>query len=66
MNETAWLVDLAYGPVAREFRHRHRPGHPRYRDGLEMLFAQGVRAFELWTGLAPSMEHVRGIMYGES
>lgn len=53
------VYDLVYNPLeTRLIREAKSAGVP-YIGGLEMLVAQGVKQFEIWTGKEPSVEKMR-------
>ena len=51
------LVDLPYPETATATAARHAGA--RVVSGLEVLLAQGVAAFELWTGVTPPVDVMR-------
>ena len=53
--EHARVIHLAYGPAARLVVDAARAAGRRAEDGLVMLAAQGIAAFEAWTGLRPPL-----------
>jgi shikimate dehydrogenase len=59
LRRDAAVMDLAYRVGETPWvRAAHAAGH-RAADGLEMLIAQGARAFEWWFGIAPDREVMR-------
>jgi len=55
---SAVVVDLNYGLAARPFSDHVRTCGRHARDGLEMLIAQGIESFRLWTGEKPDSDYV--------
>jgi shikimate dehydrogenase len=56
------LVDLPYPGSATAAAARDDGA--RVLDGLDVLLAQGARAFELWTGVSAPLEVMRGALRG--
>jgi shikimate dehydrogenase len=54
------VYDLVYNPSRTAFMAQAEASGARAIGGLGMLVRQGAIAFELWTGLAPSLETMRG------
>ena len=50
------LFDLVYNPRETRLMRRARDAGAFAADGLGMLVHQGAEAFELWTGMQPSVE----------
>lgn len=61
---TQWLIpgqfvyDTIYTPAETQFLREARERGCHVRNGLGMLVRQGAKAFELWTGTAPSLENM--------
>ncbi|MCL4540538.1 MAG: shikimate dehydrogenase [Bacteroidetes bacterium] len=53
------FFDLVYNPVLTQFLRTARRRNATIVSGLEMLYHQAARAFELWTGTAMPLEKVR-------
>ncbi len=53
------FFDLVYNPVLTKFLRTARKRNAVIVSGLEMLYHQAARAFELWTGTAMPLEKVR-------
>lgn len=53
------FFDLVYNPVLTQFLRTARKRNAVIVSGLEMLYHQAARAFELWTGAAMPLEKVR-------
>jgi len=51
--------DLVYNPIETRFLREARAAGCKTLSGLEMLVAQGVEQFKLWTGLDPNAEIMR-------
>ena len=51
--------DLVYNPIETRFLREARAAGCETLSGLEMLVAQGVEQFKLWTGLDPNAEIMR-------
>jgi len=51
--------DLVYNPIETQFLREARAAGCETLSGLEMLVAQGVEQFKLWTGLDPNAEIMR-------
>jgi shikimate dehydrogenase len=62
LREGQTLVDLPYPGSATAAAARDDGA--RVLDGLDVLLAQGVRAFELWTGVSAPLEVMRGALRG--
>jgi shikimate dehydrogenase len=54
-----WVADIVYFPLETEFLKAARRIGCRTMDGEGMAVFQAVRAFELFTGLAPSSERMQ-------
>jgi shikimate dehydrogenase len=52
-------MDLAYRVGETPWVRAAREAGHRATDGLEMLIAQGARAFEWWFGIEPDREVMR-------
>jgi 3-dehydroquinate dehydratase/shikimate dehydrogenase len=52
--------DLVYNPIETRFLREARAAGCETLSGLEMLIAQAVEQFKLWTGQEPSDEVMRG------
>jgi shikimate dehydrogenase len=55
----AAVMDLAYRVGETPWVRAAREAGHRATDGLEMLIAQGARAFEWWFGIEPDREVMR-------
>ncbi len=55
--------DLVYNPRETLFLAQARACGTTCIDGLEMLLFQGARSFEIWTGLEPHIETMRGQLH---
>ncbi len=53
------FFDLVYNPVHTAFLKTARKRNAIIVSGLEMLYSQAAKAFELWTGVAMPLEKVR-------
>ncbi len=53
------FFDLVYNPVHTQFLKSVRKKNAITVSGLEMLYYQAAKAFELWTGIAMPVEKVR-------
>ncbi len=53
------FFDLVYNPVHTAFLKTARKKNAIIVSGLEMLYYQAAKAFELWTGVAMPLEKVR-------
>ncbi|HSP64001.1 MAG TPA: hypothetical protein VLQ90_13525, partial [Pyrinomonadaceae bacterium] len=51
--------DLVYNPIETRFLHEARAAGCETLSGLEMLIAQAVEQFKLWTGRDPNVEIMR-------
>lgn len=54
------VLDIVYNPLETLLLRQAREAGTRAVDGLGMLARQGARAFEIWTGVAPPVEAMRG------
>jgi shikimate dehydrogenase len=57
-----YVVDLAYSSTETALVAAARTHGARAVDGLEVLLAQGALSFEIWTGVAPPLEIMRGAL----
>ncbi len=55
--------DLVYNPSETLFLAQARACGATCIDGLEMLLFQGARSFEIWTGMKPRIEIMRGQLH---
>ncbi len=53
------FFDLVYNPVHTEFLKTARKRNAIIVSGLEMLYHQAAKAFELWTGMAMPLDRIR-------
>lgn len=53
------FFDLVYNPVHTQFLRTARRRNALIVNGLDMLYHQAAKAFELWTGTAMPLEKVR-------
>jgi len=64
------FFDLVYNPVQTSFLKMAKKKNATTISGLEMLYQQAAKAFELWTGVAMPLDKVRAkldkIFLGES
>jgi shikimate dehydrogenase len=60
----AHVVDLVYSSSPTQLLAAARAHGARTVDGLEILLAQGALSFELWTGLQPPLQVMRGALRG--
>ena len=51
--------DLVYNPIETRFIREARAAGCETISGIEMLLAQAVEQFELWTGSKPDIEVIR-------
>ncbi len=58
----AVALDLRYGAITKFMKAAKRSGCRVY-DGLPMLVHQGVRQFELFTGIAPSETDIESLLF---
>ncbi len=54
-----WAYDLVYNPLETRFLREAREAECETLGGIEMLLAQGVEQFRLWTGAEPDLEVMR-------
>jgi len=57
-----WVFDLIYCPAETITMRAARAAGARAVNGLDMLLYQGVRAFEIWTGVEPPVEAMRAAL----
>lgn len=54
--------DLVYHPLETRFLREAAAAGWRTQDGLDMLVAQGLAQFHLWTGLTPPPDEARALL----
>lgn len=57
-----WAFDAVYTPDRTEFRAQVEALGAAFLSGYDLYFHQGVQAFEIFTGCAPDVPWVRGIL----
>jgi len=62
LRRDAAVMDLAYRPGETAWVRAARQSGHRAADGLEMLIAQGARAFERWFGFTPNVQAMRAAL----
>ena len=63
--EGQWAFDLIYMYPETAFMKAAKKGGARVSNGLGMLLHQGVRAFEIWTGVKPPADVMRAALERE-
>jgi shikimate dehydrogenase len=53
------VFDLVYNPLETKLLHEAREAGCKTLSGIEMLLAQGVKQFEIWSGKAAPLEVMR-------
>lgn len=58
------VYDTVFNPLETALMRQARAAGARAFGGLDMLVFQGARSFEIWTGLKPSPEVMKGAVIG--
>jgi len=58
------VYDTVFNPLETTLMRQARAAGARACGGLDMLVFQGARSFEIWTGLQPSPEVMKGAVIG--
>ncbi len=58
------VYDTVFNPLETTLMRQARTAGARAFGGLDMLVFQGARSFEIWTGLKPSPEVMKGAVIG--
>ena len=56
-----WAYDLVYNPLETRFMREAKTAGCETIGGLDMLIAQAVGQFKLWTGTDPNAATMRGV-----
>ena len=59
LREVRLAYDLVYNPIETRFIREARAAGCEVLSGIEMLLAQAIEQFKLWTGRAPDIEVMR-------
>ncbi|MDQ3884998.1 MAG: shikimate dehydrogenase [Thermoproteota archaeon] len=64
INKGSIVYDIVYKPMVTDLIDNAKQAQAHVVYGYEMLIAQGARAFEIWTGLAPPIEAMKKNLLG--
>ncbi|KAL9038702.1 MAG: hypothetical protein Q9214_005175 [Letrouitia sp. 1 TL-2023] len=59
------LLEMAYKPAVTPLMQMAEAEGWKTVQGLEVLAGQGMKQFELWTGIVPLLKHARALVFGE-
>ncbi|KAI4159263.1 MAG: hypothetical protein LQ342_006724 [Letrouitia transgressa] len=59
------LLEMAYKPAVTPLMQMAEAAGWKTVQGLEVLAGQGMKQFELWTGIVPLLRHARALVFGE-
>jgi shikimate dehydrogenase len=64
INKGSIVYDIVYRPMVTDLIDNAKQAQAHVVYGYEMLIAQGARAFEIWTGLAPPIDVMKKNLLG--
>jgi shikimate dehydrogenase len=64
INKGSIVYDIVYRPIVTDLIDNAKQAQAHVVYGYEMLIAQGARAFEIWTGLAPPIDVMKKNLLG--
>jgi shikimate dehydrogenase len=64
INKGSIVYDIVYKPMVTDLIDNAKQAQAHVVYGYEMLIAQGARAFEIWTGLAPPIDAMKKNLLG--
>jgi shikimate dehydrogenase len=64
INKGSIVYDIVYRPMVTDLIDNAKQAQAHVVYGYEMLIAQGGRAFEIWTGLAPPIDAMKKNLLG--
>ena len=64
INKGSIVYDIVYRPMVTDLIDNAKQAQAHVVYGYEMLIAQGARAFEIWTGLAPPIDAMKKNLLG--